>query len=196
MPEVCGPGAISGHPEAIRGAAGLLEANSRLNADIASDIRSAPRRCSVQSRTLIDNGLLMDLDPYTSVGAVRFGMKPEDVEVALSAAPEPVCKAGVRVDRFDEQSVHVHYSEEETVEYVETLPPSGLRIADLALTPGTETGTLLNTLETRGYALTRHAPDLVLVRDLGVSVWCPGEQAETIRAFGSSDLYSERWMEA
>ena len=67
------------------------------------------------------------VEPYEALGPIRFGMRRDEVRVAVKAAVRAFRKtptAKTLVDAFDDEGIHVYYDEQDVCEGVEVANPA------------------------------------------------------------------------
>jgi len=119
---------------------------------------------------------LTTIQPYTGLGSLHFGMLRPVVRQGFMDAHDTFTRAeqafdacDEEVDAYDALGLHLHYDENNALEYIELFPPAsptleGLRLLDLSLVE------IERAMTARGHSVSRDKTGLD-IRSLGIGVY-------------------------
>lgn len=119
---------------------------------------------------------LTTIQPNRGLGALRFGMSRPAVRQGFMDAHDTFTRAeqafderDEEVDAYDALGIHLHYDEDNALEYIELFPPAsptweGLHLLNLSLDD------IEQAMTTRGHSVSRDETGLD-VRSLGIGVY-------------------------
>ena len=132
---------------------------------------------------------LTTIQPNAGLGALRFGMLRPAVRQGFMDAHDTFTRAeqafeerDEEVDAYDALGLHLHYDENNALEYIELFPPAsptwdGLHLLDLSLEEIERVATA------RGYSVSRDETGLD-IRSLGIGIYSEnGSQPQAVSVY-------------
>jgi len=124
------------------------------------------------------------VDPFQSLGKLRFGMRKGEPERVLGEPPKEFQKGLSKnvTEAYNGAGVHVYYDDDETVEFIEAFPPSHptYRGIDLMKPKAEEVVAKLARL---GLKVRDDGEGGLWFDDQGFSLFAPGGRTEGVSVF-------------
>jgi hypothetical protein len=124
------------------------------------------------------------IEPFQSLGKLRFGMRKGEPERVLGEPPKKFQKGHSKnvTEAYNGGGVHVHYDDDETVELIEAFPPSHPTYRGIDLMKSKAEEVVAN-LAQLGLKVRDDGEGGLWFDDEGFSLFAPGGRTEGVSVF-------------